>query len=76
MGLLLLIILAIIFYTLFDIFASRASGKMDANLSSVIFNSIRIFEIQEDWSFTNNNIWYYQFTSRRSFNCNFFNITY
>ena len=40
MGLILLIILATIFYTLFDIFASRASGKMDANLSSVVFNSI------------------------------------
>jgi uncharacterized membrane protein len=39
-GIIFLIILATIFYTLFDIFASKASGKMDANLSSVLFNGI------------------------------------
>lgn len=35
-----LIILATISYTLFDIFASRAGNKIDANLSSVVFNGI------------------------------------
>lgn len=40
MSLIILIILATIFYTLFDIFASRAGNKIDANLSSVIFNGI------------------------------------
>lgn len=40
MGLIILIGLAIIFYTLFDVFASRAGNKIDANLSSVIFNGI------------------------------------
>ncbi len=40
MSLLILILLATVFYTLFDIFASRAGGKVDANLSSVLFNSI------------------------------------
>ena len=40
MALIILIGLAIIFYTLFDVFASRAGNKIDANLSSVIFNGI------------------------------------
>lgn len=40
MSLIILIILATILYTLFDIFASRASNKIDANLSSIIFNGL------------------------------------
>ena len=40
MSLIVLIILATILYTLFDIFASRASNGIDANLSSVIFNGL------------------------------------
>ena len=40
MSLIVLIILATILYTLFDIFASRASNRIDANLSSVIFNGL------------------------------------
>jgi len=40
MTLIVLIILATISYTLFDIFASRAGGKIDANLSSFVFNII------------------------------------
>lgn len=40
MSLIVLIILATILYTLFDIFASKASSGIDANLSSVIFNEL------------------------------------
>jgi|ERR1035437_10571781 uncharacterized membrane protein len=40
MPLIILIILATIFYTLFDIFASKAGNRVDANLSSVIFNAL------------------------------------
>lgn len=40
MSLILLIILATIFYTLFDAFASKAGGKIDPNASSVIFNGL------------------------------------
>ncbi|MDO8664475.1 MAG: EamA family transporter [Candidatus Liptonbacteria bacterium] len=40
MPLIVLIILATILYTLFDIFASRAGNRIDANLSSVIFNGL------------------------------------
>lgn len=40
MSLIVLIILATILYTLFDIFASKASNEIDANLSSVIFNGL------------------------------------
>ena len=40
MSLIVLIILATILYTLFDIFASKASSRIDANLSSVIFNGL------------------------------------
>lgn len=40
MSLIVLIILATILYTLFDIFASKASNGIDANLSSVIFNGL------------------------------------
>lgn len=40
MSLIVLIILATILYTLFDIFASRAGNRIDANLSSVIFNGL------------------------------------
>ena len=40
MSLIVLIILATILYTLFDIFASKASNRIDANLSSVIFNGL------------------------------------
>lgn len=40
MELLILIILATIFYALFGIFTSRASGAIDANLSAVIFNGL------------------------------------
>ena len=40
MPLIVLIILAIILYTLFDIFAFRAANRIDANLSSVIFNGL------------------------------------
>jgi len=40
MSLIVLIILATILYTLFDIFASRASNRIDVNLSSVIFNGL------------------------------------
>lgn len=40
MSLIVLIIIATILYTLFEIFASRAGNKIDANLSSVIFNSL------------------------------------
>lgn len=38
MNLLVLILLAAVFYTLFDVFSARAGGKIDANLSAVIFN--------------------------------------
>ncbi len=40
MSLIVLIILATILYTLFDIFASRAGNRIDANLSPVIFNGL------------------------------------
>jgi|WetSurMetagenome_2_1015567.scaffolds.fasta_scaffold250654_1 uncharacterized membrane protein len=40
MSLILLIIIATIAYTLFDIFSSRASNNIDANLSSFIFNGL------------------------------------
>jgi drug/metabolite transporter (DMT)-like permease len=40
MPLIVLIILATILYTLFDIFASRAGNRIDASLSSVIFNGL------------------------------------
>lgn len=40
MELLILIGLAIIFYTLFDIFVSQASNKIDSNLSATIFNGL------------------------------------
>src|SRR4030042_4772055 len=40
MALIILIILATIFYTLYEIFASRAGNRIDANLSSVIFNGL------------------------------------
>ncbi len=40
MLLIIFIILATILYTLFDIFASRAGNKIDANLSPVIFNGL------------------------------------
>ena len=40
MTLVILIILATVFYTLFDLFASRAGLSIDPNLSSVIFNGI------------------------------------
>ncbi|MDO8600375.1 MAG: EamA family transporter [bacterium] len=40
MPLIVLIIFATIFYTLFDIFTSRAGNRIDANLSSVIFNGL------------------------------------
>jgi uncharacterized membrane protein len=40
MSLIVLIILATILYTLFDIFASKAGNRIDANLSSVIFNGL------------------------------------
>ena len=39
-SLIVLIIFAIVFYTLFDVFASKASNGIDANLSSVIFNGL------------------------------------
>lgn len=42
MSLILLIILATIFYTLFQIFSSRAGNKIDANLSAVIFNGLGV----------------------------------
>ena len=40
MTLLILIILATLFYTLFEVFTSRAGNKIDANLSSIIFNGL------------------------------------
>lgn len=40
MELLILIALATVFYTLFDVFASQAGNKIDSNLSSVIFNGL------------------------------------
>lgn len=40
MPLIVLIIFATILYTLFDIFASRAGNRIDAHLSSVIFNGL------------------------------------
>src|SRR3989344_13895 len=40
MSIIILIILATILYTLFDIFASKASNRIDANLSSIIFNGL------------------------------------
>ena len=40
MGLLALIILATIFYTLFDVFASKAGNKIDASYSSFLFNGV------------------------------------
>jgi uncharacterized membrane protein len=40
MLLIILITLATILYTLFDIFASRAGNKIDANLSTIIFNGL------------------------------------
>jgi uncharacterized membrane protein len=40
MILLVLIIFATIFYTLFDFFASRAGGQLDPNFSAVLFNGI------------------------------------
>jgi len=40
MELLILIALATLFYTLFDIFASQAGNKIDSNLSAVIFNGL------------------------------------
>ena len=40
MSLLALIVIATIFYALFDIFASRAGNAIDPNLSSVIFNGL------------------------------------
>ncbi|MFA6071960.1 MAG: hypothetical protein WC810_25575, partial [Janthinobacterium sp.] len=33
-------VLATVFYTLFDIFTSRAGNKIDANLSATIFNGL------------------------------------
>ncbi|MDP3992625.1 MAG: EamA family transporter [bacterium] len=40
MGLVLTVVLATIFYSLFEIFASRAGKHIDANLSSVFFNGV------------------------------------
>ncbi|MBS3086521.1 hypothetical protein J4422_02365 [Candidatus Pacearchaeota archaeon] len=40
MSLIILIIIATILYTLFDIFVSKASKGIDANLGSVIFNGL------------------------------------
>ena len=40
MSLIVLIILATVLYTLFGIFASKASNRIDASLSSVIFNGL------------------------------------
>lgn len=40
MGLAAIVILATIFYALFDIFASRAGNRIDSNLSSTIFNGL------------------------------------
>lgn len=40
MQLIILIVLATIFYTLYDAFASRASSGIDPNISSVIFNGL------------------------------------
>jgi uncharacterized membrane protein len=40
MGLLLLIILATVSYTLFDLFAALAGNKIDSNISATIFNGI------------------------------------
>jgi uncharacterized membrane protein len=40
MELLVLISLAAIFYTLFDIFASRAGNRIDANLSAAVINGL------------------------------------
>ncbi len=40
MSIIILIIFAIISYTLYGVFASRASGKIDVNLSTVIFNGL------------------------------------
>ncbi len=40
MPLIVLIILATIFYTLYDAFAAKASGKIDPNVSSVLFNGL------------------------------------
>jgi len=40
MSLLILIILATLFYTLFEVFASRAGNRIDANLSATIFNGL------------------------------------
>jgi uncharacterized membrane protein len=40
MPIIVLIILATVFYTLYDVFASKASSGIDPNASSVIFNGI------------------------------------
>lgn len=40
MLLLLLILLASVFYTLYDVFASKAAGSIDPNFSAVIFNGL------------------------------------
>lgn len=40
MSLTLLLLIAIISYSLFEIFSSRAGGAIDANLSSLIFNGL------------------------------------
>ncbi len=40
MSLAILIVLAIVLYTLFDIFVAQAGNKIDSNLSAVIFNGL------------------------------------
>ena len=40
MDLLVLILLATVFYTLFDVFASKSGNAIDPNLGSVIFNGL------------------------------------
>jgi bacterial/archaeal transporter family protein len=42
MPLLILIIIATVTYTLFDVFASRAGNLIDSNLSATIFNGIGV----------------------------------